>query len=84
MSNTEIASQPGFARRHWKMLTVFGVLSLLAIIVLHTAGFILALICWFWTGVIILGVKIYTGGHRKIARIQAEEADRYRQEKGLQ
>lgn len=79
MSNIEPrASRPPYIRRHWLMLSIFGVLSIAAIAAGHVAGFILALACWFVFFMVLLGVKIFTGGTRYIARTQFDEQEKLR------
>ncbi len=53
---------------------ILGAICVLLILALHGAGVFIAagiLFCW---GCLVLGIKIYTGGTRYIARTHAEEA----------
>ena len=61
-----------------RLMVVFGVLSVLAVVFLHIAGVFLAAVCWFITGAVFFGLKIFNGTHRHIARVQAEEAEKIR------
>ena len=64
-----------------KLMITFGVLTVLSIIILHVAGVFLAAICWFWVGAVYFGLKIFNGGHRHIARMQAQEYEKIRRDR---
>lgn len=61
--------------RKIRMAVLAGVVVLL-IIIGHGIGVFLAAGVLFWYGVVRLAIHIYTSGHKRIARIQAEETAR--------
>ena len=87
MSDSKTAGprKRGMTPHRW-MLASFGVLTILAVALAHTGGFIVAVLCWLIYGFVRLWVWIFTRSTRGIAKIhaqeQAREQERIRREQG--